>query len=89
MAKNPLSKTPIIALIQRLASRLRFPHLFWLTAGLFVLNLFVLDPIPFIDEILLGLLTVMLGSLTGDGDEEDDEEVEEEQPPMKDVTPRG
>jgi hypothetical protein len=45
------------------ASKLRFPKLFLLTAGLFVATLIVPDPIPLADEILLGLLTLLLGSL--------------------------
>ena len=38
---------------------LRFRQLFLLTLGLFVLDLIVPDFIPFIDELLLGLLTFM------------------------------
>jgi len=45
------------------ARRLRFPTLFALAALLFVADLLVPDFLPFIDEILLGLLTVMLGML--------------------------
>ena len=41
---------------------LRFPYLFLLAGGLFVLDLFVPDLIPFVDEIMLGLLTLLLGS---------------------------
>jgi len=47
----------------RRARRLRFPTLFALAALLFVADLLVPDFLPFIDEILLGLLTVMLGML--------------------------
>ena len=45
------------------ASRLRFPQLFRLTLALFILDLVVPDLIPFADEILLGLLTLLLGTL--------------------------
>ncbi len=58
-------------IVQRVAGRLRFPALFMLTAALFVVNLVVPDPIPFIDEILLGLATLMLGTWkdrNGDGE---------------------
>jgi hypothetical protein len=41
-------------------SRLSFPWLFAIAAVLFVLNLFVVDPIPFVDEILLGLGALLL-----------------------------
>ncbi len=40
-------------------SRLKFPSLLALTAGLFVLDLLVPDVIPFVDEILLGLATAL------------------------------
>ncbi|WP_217423354.1 DUF6116 family protein [Uliginosibacterium aquaticum] len=43
-----------------LAQRLRFPQLFLLTLGLFLLDLLLPDFIPFLDEILLGMLTLML-----------------------------
>lgn len=42
------------------ASRLRFPTLFYISLGLFVINLLVPDPIPFVDEILMGLATLLL-----------------------------
>lgn len=49
-------------IVQRVAGRLRFPALFMVTAALFVVNLVVPDPLPFVDEILLGLVTLMLGA---------------------------
>jgi len=48
--------------VARWAGRLRFPWLFALTAAVFVVDLIVPDAIPFADEILLGLVTVLLGS---------------------------
>ena len=45
------------------ASRLKFPKLFLLMLTLFVIDLIVIDPIPFIDEILLGLGALLLGML--------------------------
>lgn len=50
------------ALLTRFASRLRFPQLFFLTAGLFLLDLLIPDFIPFADEILLALATLLLGA---------------------------
>lgn len=44
------------------AQRLRFPHLFLLILGLFVLDLLLPDFIPLIDEILLGMLTLLLAA---------------------------
>ncbi len=44
------------------ASRLRFRELFFLTLAVFLLDLFLIDPIPLLDEIFLGLMTLLLGS---------------------------
>ena len=44
------------------ARRLRYPTLFKLTAGLFVLTLFIPDPIPFVDELAFGLATLLLAN---------------------------
>jgi Family of unknown function (DUF6116) len=43
------------------AQRLRFPRLLALTAALFLFDLVIPDLIPFVDEILLALLTLLLG----------------------------
>ncbi len=51
-----------IALVLAFARRLRFPQLFVLVAALFIADVIVPDVIPFIDEILLGLATLLLGS---------------------------
>ena len=45
------------------AARLRFPKLLALTALVFVVDLIVPDVIPFADEILLGLITLLLALL--------------------------
>jgi hypothetical protein len=47
----------------RFAAGLRFPRLLAITAVLFLLDLIIPDMIPFVDEILLGLLSLMLASL--------------------------
>ena len=44
-------------------SQLRFPYLFLLTSGVFFLDLLVPDLVPFADEILLGLGTLLLSRL--------------------------
>ena len=46
---------PLMAPFMRWVGRLSFPKLFGLFAVLFLVNLVVPDPIPFIDEILLGV----------------------------------
>ena len=53
---------PLLAPIIGYASRLRFPTLFLVIAGLFVFDLVIPDFIPFLDEIMLGLGTVLLAS---------------------------
>tara|TARA_A100001037_G_scaffold192557_1_gene172251 strand:- start:214 stop:396 length:183 start_codon:yes stop_codon:yes gene_type:complete len=40
--------------------RLRSWQLFVLAGGLFLADLFVPDPIPFVDEVILGLTTLLL-----------------------------
>ena len=50
-------------LVTRFAAGLRYPTLFGLVAALFVIDLLVPDLVPFIDEILLALGTLLLGSL--------------------------
>jgi hypothetical protein len=42
------------------AGRLRFPTLFLIALGLFVVDVIVPDFVPFADEILLGLGTLLL-----------------------------
>ena len=68
------------SLIQEFASRLKYPQLFFIMAALFGLDLLIPDFIPFLDEILLGLGTVMLGMWKQDRFEG--------KPPEKNVTPR-
>ncbi len=43
------------------ASRLKFPQLFFLFLVLFILDVFIPDFIPFVDELLFGLITLMFG----------------------------
>ena len=45
------------------ASGLRFPKLLLLTGVVFVIDLIFPDVIPFADEILLGLITLLLAML--------------------------
>lgn len=66
-------------------STLRFPQLFVLLGVLFFADLVVPDLIPFFDELLLGLLTVMVGTLRSHGR---DGRKDLEKPPEKNVTPR-
>lgn len=54
--------TPFLLPVLQWARRLRYPTLFKLTAGLFALTLFIPDPIPFVDELVLGFGTLLLAN---------------------------
>ena len=76
----------ISALIFRIAPRLRFPQLFALTLGLFLLDLVIPDLIPFVDEIILGLATLLLGSWKArKQDQQEQQEQKEEQDSEDDI----
>lgn len=49
-------------LVTRFAAGMRFPTLFKLCAALFVIDLFLPDFVPFADEIMLALLTLLVGA---------------------------
>lgn len=71
--------SPVAALVSRLIPGIRFPWLFAILAGLLAIDLVMPDPIPFIDEAILTMLTVLAASWrSGQSDER--------QPP-KDITP--
>lgn len=56
-------KRILIAPFLRWAGRLRFPTLFKLTAAVFALSVVLSpDPLPFVDEIVLGLATLLLAN---------------------------
>jgi hypothetical protein len=48
-----------LALLGRYGAGLRFPHLLLLTGACFALDLVLPDGLPFLDEILLGLMTLL------------------------------
>jgi len=55
--------SPLVAPILGFLSRLSFPRLFVLTAGLFLIDFVIPDFIPFFDELILGLGTLLLANL--------------------------
>jgi len=57
-----ISNSIVTAISERL-SGLRFPTLFLLLIALFLLDLFIPDFVPFVDEILLGIVTLIVGNL--------------------------
>ena len=52
----------LIKALLRWAENLRHPTLFWIVAAIFGLDVLVPDFIPFADEILLGLGTILLAN---------------------------
>lgn len=48
--------------VRRFLERRRFPSLMLMAGVLLLINLFVPDPIPFIDELLLLIATVAFGA---------------------------
>lgn len=71
-------------LIDRYASRLKFPQLFAVTATLFLIDLILPDLLPFVDEILLGLATLLLANWKKKAKPIEDPVAK---PAMKDITP--
>lgn len=58
----PAMPNPLLAPLMRWFGRLSYPKLFLLTAVLFVGDVLVPDMIPFVDELLLGLGTLLLAN---------------------------
>ena len=56
---------PVLLPLLDWARKLRYPTLFKITAALFVVTLFLPDPVPFVDEILFGLGTLLLANWKG------------------------
>ncbi|MFT3806236.1 DUF6116 family protein [Arenimonas sp.] len=54
---------PLLGPVLAFAQRLRFPTLFALVATIFFVDLLIPDFIPFVDELMLGLGTILLANL--------------------------
>ena len=52
----------VLGLLGRYGTELRFPVLFFFVACLLAFNMVLPDPVPFIDELILVLMTAMLAS---------------------------
>ncbi len=52
--------TPLLSPLLRFVEKLSYPKLFLVTGAVFVVDLFVPDMVPFADELLLGLATLLL-----------------------------
>lgn len=53
---------PLLLPLLAWARRLRYPTLFKLTAALFAVSVLLPDPLPFVEEIMLGLGTLLLAN---------------------------
>ena len=74
--------------LQRFLGGLKFPQIFTLLAALFVLDFFLPDPFPFIDEIIFAALAIMLGMWKKRGEEVPFEGTPfDAKPPEKNITP--
>lgn len=62
---------PLLAPLLAWLGRLSYPRLFVVAGLLFVVNLFIPDPIPFFDELLLGLGTLLLANFKNRKDKGD------------------
>lgn len=86
MAPMTTPRGLVPSLIAAFAAKLRFPQLFLFTGALFLVDLVIPDLIPFFDEILLGLITLLLGMWKKDVPEVDPTPPGDK-PPIKDITP--
>ncbi|MCH8163015.1 MAG: hypothetical protein IIA99_02825 [Proteobacteria bacterium] len=57
-----MNSTSIIETFLKNANQLKFKNIFFLVVGLFIIDLLVPDFIPYIDEIILGLLAIILAN---------------------------
>ncbi len=81
----PASSQSLIQRLQRFAGQLKSSTLLAIVASVFVLDLFIPDALPFIDEIVLGLITVLVARWQS----RRVEPPPPPKPPPKDVTPPG
>lgn len=73
------SLSPVAALVNKLIPGIRHPWLFAILAGLFALDFVIPDPVPFLDEVVLAVLTFLVASWRT--------RQEDERPPPRDITP--
>ena len=60
--RDPEMPSTLLLPVLNWARKLRFPILFKITAALFAVTLVIPDPIPFLDELLLGMTTIVLAN---------------------------
>ena len=59
---TPMHPASYVQLFLAYANRLKFKNLFFLTVGLFIIDLLFPDFIPMVDEIILALIAVLLAN---------------------------
>jgi len=57
-----MNSPSIMGMLLAYANRLKFRNLFLLISALFIIDLLVPDMVPLIDEIILGLLAIILSN---------------------------
>jgi hypothetical protein len=62
LSKDSAMSSPMLLPFMEWARKLRYPTLFKITAALFMLSALLPDPVPFVDEILFGLGTLLLAN---------------------------
>ena len=67
-----MNPNALIALFLGFADQLKFRNLFLIIISLFVIDLIIPDFIPLIDEIILGLLAIILANWKKDHNQEED-----------------
>ena len=82
-AVPPAGRNTALDALLRFASRLKYPQVFLLLLAVFALDLLIPDLIPFVDEILLGLLTALFGTWR----ERRRAPYDQEEPREKNITP--
>ena len=56
------TRSPVQEIVGSLVGRLKYPWVFVLLAAVFIADTVIPDPIPFVDEIMLALLTFLVGT---------------------------
>ncbi len=67
-----MNSISIIETFLKNANQLKFKNLFFLVISLFIIDLLVPDFIPFIDEIILGLLAIILANWKKERNQDDE-----------------
>lgn len=60
--------------VRRFLERRRFPTLLLIAAAVLALNLLIPDPLPFVDELLMLLATLLIGAMRKSGSAKEPEE---------------